>query len=297
MFNLRKEVKLVLVVFTILFSIYLGIKRSNLDKLFAQTDVKIDMSVANRIFENSFNKNKILFEYQVKDLKEINTLLSKINKTENTNTLYSEIRSNYNLVVVEVPVETTDVLLIKLRSIAGITNENIQRTGINIESMDLKENLNNNQIAKRRIQNLITNSVSPDRIIRFRSQLDIIQTRLDSLGIQEEIQKHNAEFDVIMLSAIKSMNSTAALRKGMSIFMLTTIASLILLIIGLIICYYIFILMHKLMLVFGIKTARVSSRSSQNYYYNKKGYGRKTKRIYKDADGNVINEEESKEKK
>ncbi len=296
MFNLRKEVKLVLVVFTILFSIYLGIKRSNLDKLFVQTDVKIDMSVADKIFENSYNQNKILFEYQVKDLQEINSVLSKINKTENTNTLYSEIRGNYNLTVFEVPVETTDILLIKLRSIAGISNENIQRTGINIENMDLKENLNNNQIAKRRIQNLISNSVSPDRIIRFRSQLDIIQTKIDSLSIQEEIQKHNSEFDVIMLSAIRSMNGTAALRKGMSIFMLTTIASLILLIIGLIICYYIFILMYKLMLAFGIKTAK-GSRSSYNYYYNKKGYGRKTKRIYKDKDGNVIDKEDSKERK
>ena len=188
MFNLRKEVKLVLVVFTILFSIYLGIKRSNLDKLFVQTDAKIDMSVANKIFENSFNKNKIRFEYQVKDLKEMDSFLSKINKTENTNTLYSEIRGNYNLVVFEVPVDTTDLLLIKLRSIAGITNENIQRSGINIENTDLKENLNNNQIAKRRIQNLISNSVSPDRIIRFRSQLDIIQTKIDSLSIQEDIQ-------------------------------------------------------------------------------------------------------------
>ena len=37
MFNLRKEVKLILVVFTIAFSIFLGVKRSNLDKLFVQS--------------------------------------------------------------------------------------------------------------------------------------------------------------------------------------------------------------------------------------------------------------------
>ena len=291
MFNLRKEVKLILVVFTIAFSIFLGVKRSNLDKLFVQKDAKIDMSTANEIFENSFNKNKILFEYQVKDLKEIDSFLSGVDKTENTNTLYSEIRSRYNLVVFEVPVETTDLLLIKLRGFAGITNEYIQRSGIRIESMDLKENLNNNQIAKRQIQSLIINSVSPDRIIRFRKQLDIIQTTIDSLSIQEEIQKHNAEFDIIMLSAIRNMNGTAALSRGMSIFLLTTIASLVLLIIGLIICYYIFILMYKLMLAFGIKTAK-GSRSSYNYYYNKKGYGRKTKRIYKDKDGNTIKKDD-----
>jgi hypothetical protein len=292
MFKIRKEIELILVVFTIVFSVYLGFKRSNLDKLFVQTDVKIDMSFANDIFENSFNNNRILFEYHVEDLKEISSLLSNVNKTENTNTLYSEIKGNYSLVVFETPVETTEILLTKMRSIAGISNENIQRTGVKIESIDLKENLNNNQIAKMRIQNLISNSVSPDRIIKFRSQLDIVQSRIDSLSIQEEIQRHNAEFDVIMLSAVKSMNGTAALRKGMSIFMLTTIFSLIILIIGLIICYYIFIIIHKLLLAFGIKATR-GSRSNYNYYYSKKGYGRKTKRIYKDEDGNVIKKEEN----
>ena len=76
----------------------------------------------------------------------------------------------------------------------------------------------------------------------------------------------------------------------MSVFILTTIASLTLLVIGLIISYYIFVLMYKLMLVLGIRTSR-SSRSYHSYNYNK-GYGRRTKRIYKDKDGKVIKKEE-----
>ena len=281
--------KLVLIVGTILFSLYLGIKRSNLDKIFIQDDVKIDLSSANDVFENSFNNNKIKFEYQVEDLTEINTLLAEISKTENTITLYSEIKNNYNLTVLEVPTEISDETLIKLRDIVGLSNENIQRAGMIKISTDLKENLNNNQIAKKRIQNLINESVSPDRLTSFRSQLDVIQAKIDSLSIQEDIQKHNAEFDIIMLSAVKNISGNAALSSSMSIFLLTTIASLILLIAGLIICYYIFVLMHKLMLVLGIRTSR--SKIS-NYGYNKKGYGRKVKRIYKDKDGNVIKKNE-----
>ncbi|MCK5052052.1 MAG: hypothetical protein KAS53_10050 [Candidatus Cloacimonetes bacterium] len=289
MFRIRKEMKLVLIVGTILFSLYLGIKRSNLDKIFIQDDVKIDLSSANDVFENSFNNNKIKFEYQVEDLTEINTLLAEISKTENTITLYSEIKNNYNLTVLEVPTEISDETLIKLRDIVGLSNENIQRAGMIKISTDLKENLNNNQIAKKRIQNLINESVSPDRLTSFRSQLDVIQAKIDSLSIQEDIQKHNAEFDIIMLSAVKNISGNAALSSSMSIFLLTTIASLILLIAGLIICYYIFVLMHKLMLVLGIRTSR--SKIS-NYGYNKKGYGRKVKRIYKDKDGNVIKKNE-----
>ncbi len=289
MFRIRKEMKLVLIVGTILFSLYLGIKRSNLDKIFVQADLKIDLTTANEIFENSFNNNKIKFEYQVEDLTEINTLLAEIHKTENTITLYSEIKNNYNLTVMEVLAETSDGILLRLRDVIGLNNENIQRAGMIKISTDLKENLNNNQIAKKRIQNLINESVSPDRLTSFRSQLDIIQAKIDSLSIQEDIQKHNAEFDIIILSAIKNVSGNAVLRSSMSIFLLTTIASLILLIAGLIISYYIFVLMHKLMLVLGIRTSR---GGASNYNYSKKGYGRKVKRIYKDKDGKVIKKKE-----
>ena len=291
MFRIRKEMKLVLVVFTILFSIYLGVKRSNLDKIFIQADVEIDLSAANDIFENSFNNNKIRFEYHVEDLSEINSLLSEINKTKNNSTLYSEIKGNYNLTVFEVPAETSGELLSKLRNVVGISNENIQRAGMVMVSTDLKENLNNNVIAKKRIQNLINDSVSPDRITSFRKQLDVIQAKIDSLSIQKDIQKHNAEFDIVLLSAVKSINGNAVLRSSMSVFILTTIASLTLLVIGLIISYYIFVLMYKLMLVLGIRTSR-SSRSYHSYNYNK-GYGRRTKRLYKDKDGKVIKKEEN----
>ena len=291
MFRIRKEMKLFLVVFTILFSIYLGVKRSNLDKIFIQADVEINLNNANDIFENSFNNNKIRFEYQIDDLTEINIFLSEISRTENTITLYSEIKENYNLTVLEIPAETSDEVLANLRNIVGLNNENIQRAGMVKISTDLKENLNNNKIAKKRIQNLINDSVSPDRIQRFRSQLDIIQAKIDSLSIQEDIQKHNTEFDIIMLSAIRNINRNGILRRSVSIFILTTIASLTLLIIGLIISYYIFVLMFKLMLILGIRTSRGTGSS---YSYNYKGYGRKTKRIYKDKDGKVIKKDEEK---
>ena len=291
MFRIRKETKLFLVVVTIVLSIFLGIKRSNLDKIFIQSDVKIDLSKADDIFENSFNNKKIRFEFHVDDLTEINTLLTDVSTMDNANILHSELKSTYNLSVFEIPIDASDDVVSKLRSIDGISNESIQKAGIVMVNTNLKENLNNNQIAKKRIQKLINESVSPDRITSFRNQLDMVQAKIDSLGIQEEIQKHNAEFDIIMLSAVRNINGNAALRSSLSVFILTTIASLLLIIVGLIISYYIFVLMYKLMLVLGIRTSRGSS-SNYNYNYNKKGYGRKVKRVYKDADGKVIKKEE-----
>jgi len=291
MFRIRKETKLFLVVVTIVLSIFLGIKRSNLDKIFVQSDVKIDLSKADDIFENSFNNKKINFEFNVQDLTEINTLLTDVSTMDNANILHSELKSTYNLSVFEIPIDASDDVVSKLRSIDGISNESIQKAGIVMVNTNLKENLNNNQIAKKRIQKLINESVSPDRITSFRNQLDMVQAKIDSLGIQEEIQKHNAEFDIIMLSAVRNINGNAALRSSLSVFILTTIASLLLIIVGLIISYYIFVLMYKLMLVLGIRTSRGSS-SNYNYNYNKKGYGRKVKRVYKDAEGKVIKKEE-----
>ncbi|MBT3756380.1 MAG: hypothetical protein HOK80_07495 [Candidatus Cloacimonetes bacterium] len=291
MFRIRKETKLFLVVVTIVLSIFLGIKRSNLDKIFVQSDVRIDLSKADDIFENSFNNKKINFEFNVQDLTEINTLLTDVSTMDNANILHSELKSTYNLSVFEIPIDASDDVVSKLRSIDGISNESIQKAGIVMVNTNLKENLNNNQIAKKRIQKLINESVSPDRITSFRNQLDMVQAKIDSLGIQEEIQKHNAEFDIIMLSAVRNINGNAALRSSLSVFILTTIASLLLIIVGLIISYYIFVLMYKLMLVLGIRTSRGSS-SNYNYNYNKKGYGRKVKRVYKDADGKVIKKEE-----
>ncbi len=297
MFKVRKEVKLVLILFTIVFSIYLGMRRSSLDKAFMQADVAIEESKADYLFDKSFNDIKIRFEYKVENLNEMNTLLSELK--EKGNTLYSEIKNSYYLVVFEIPSEETDPLLAKLRSIKGISNENIQRAGPIIDNTDLKENLNNNQILKRKYQNLINNSLSPssDRLLNYKRELDVVQATIDSLNIQEDVHKHNAEFDIVYLSAVKSISGTAAIRRSMSVFVLTTIISLILLVIGLIICFYIFVLLQKLMLAFGIKTVRSSSRANYNYYYNKKDRGRKTKRIYKDKDGNIIKKEETKEDK
>ncbi|MDP8201153.1 MAG: hypothetical protein P9M11_03315 [Candidatus Tenebribacter burtonii] len=291
MFRLRKEIKIFLILFTILISLFIGIKRSNLDKIFVQVNVTIDQSTAIDIFENSFNNNKMKFEYFVEDISEINTLLYEIGKTKKAITLYSEIKNNYNLKVFEIPAEISDEILTKLRNIDGLNNENIQKAGLITKNTDLKENLNNNQIAKKRIQNLINGSVSPDRLTSFRRQLDIIQAKIDSLSIQEDIKKHNAEFSVVMISAIKNVNGNATLRNNLSIFLLITIASLILIIIGLIISYYIFVLMYKLMLILGIRTSR-SGSSNYNYNYNKKGYGRNVKRIYKDKNGKVIKKDE-----
>jgi len=291
MFRIRKEIKIFLILFTILISLFIGIKRSNLDKIFVQVNVTIDQSTANDIFENSFNNNKMKFEYFVEDISEINTLLYEIGKTKKAITLYSEIKNNYNLKVFEIPAEISDEILTKLRNIDGLNNENIQKAGLITKNTDLKENLNNNQIAKKRIQNLINGSVSPDRLTSFRRQLDIIQEKIDSLSIQEDIKKHNAEFSVVMISAVKNVNGNATLRNSLSIFLLITIASLILIIIGLIISYYIFVLMYKLMLILGIRTSR-SGSSNYNYNYNKKGYDRKVKRIYKDKNGKVIKKDE-----
>jgi len=293
MFRLRKEVKLFLVVFTILLSVYLGIQRSNLDKVFVRAEVKVDKERALEIFDQAMNNRKIKFDYNVEDLTDINTLLSSISELGESNILYSEMHNSFSLSLFEIAAENSDELLNELKNIDGITNQSIQQPASKNTNTDLKENLNNNKIAKKRIQNLINDSVSPDRITSFRKQLDAIQAKIDSLSVQEDIQKHNKEFDIVMITALKSRNGSSVLKRSISIFALTSLASLILIVVGLVISYYIFVVMYKLMLILGIRTSRGTS-SNYNYNYNKSKHGKKVKRIYKDSEGNVVNKKTDK---
>ncbi|MCF7857832.1 MAG: hypothetical protein K9N07_00705 [Candidatus Cloacimonetes bacterium] len=291
MFRLRRDVKIFIIVLTILFSVYLGINRSNLDKVFVHSEIKLDIRQAENIYNDSHNNKKIRFDYEIDDLAKINSLIAEINTIESSNILYSEIKNKYSLVIVELPVEISRDILTRFRMLNGLANESIIRKGVITESTDLKENLNNNFITKKRIQNLINESVSPETIERFREQLEIIQAKIDSLGSRNDIRKHNASNELIMIKAVKTSSGNTALRRSMIVFSITTLVSIIFLILGLIIAYYIFVLMYKLMLLLGIRTSR---GDSSNYNYNKKSYGRskKVKRIYKDRNKTNENTDE-----
>ncbi len=290
MFRLRRDTKYVIILLVILISIYMGMKRSNLSDAFTQKQIRIDTSNAEKIFEKSSTITKIQMKFNVNEMKIINTTLSEIFDREDISIKLSETKGNYQTIIFEYPNTLQETILSQLRNIEGFASENIRSIPSSPFNADIKENLKNNQLAKTRIQELINKSTSPDRVAEFRIQLDKVQTTIDSLMNQKTIQKHNEKFDVIMITTIKQTDGDTNLKQSIKTFIVTTFVVLLILIIGLIFIYYITILLIKLMAAMGIKTAR-SSSGSYNYNDKRKGYGRKTKRIYKDEDGKTIKKE------
>ena len=290
MFRLRRDTKYVIILLIILISVYLGMKRSNLTEAFIRKQIRIDTSSAENIFKKSSTVTKIQMKFNVDEMKVINSALSEIFNMEDVSIKLSETKSNHQIIIFEYPNTLREKVLTKLRNVEGFISENIRSLPSSPFDADIEENLKNNQLAKVRIQELINKSTSPDRVSEFRIQLDKVQTTIDSLMNQNIIQKYNEKFDVMMITSIKQTDSSTNLTHSIRIFILTTFLALLILIIGLILIYYITILLIKLMAAMGIKTAR-SSSGSYNYNYKHKGYGRKIKRIYKDEDGKRIKKE------
>lgn len=290
MFRLRRDTKYVIILLVILISVFLGIKRSNLNDAFTRKQVRIDTSSAEKIFKNSTTIMKIQMKFNVNNLETINTILSKIFTKEDISIKLSETKGNHQIIIFEYPNTLRETVLSQLRNVEGFASENIRSISSSPFNANIKENLKNNQLAKTRIQELINKSTSPDRVAEFRVQLDRVQATIDSLMNQNIIQKHIEKYDVIMITSIKQADGDTNLKQSIKTFILTTFVVLVILIIGMIFIYYITILLIKLMTAMGIKTAR-SSSGSYNYNYKQKGYGRKVKRIYKDEDGKTIKKE------
>ena len=290
MFRLRRDTKYVIILLVILISVFLGIKRSNLNDAFTRKQVRVDTSSAEKIFENSTTIMKIQMKFNVNNLETINTVLSKIFTKEDISIKLSETKGNHQIIIFEYPNTLRETVLSQLRNVEGFASENIRSISSSPFDANIKENLKNNQLAKTRIQELINKSTSPDRVAEFRVQLDRVQATIDSLMNQNIIQKHIEKYDVIMITSIKQIDGDTNLKQSIKTFILTTFVVLVILIIGMIFIYYITILLIKLMAAMGIKTAR-SSSGSYNYNYKRKGYGRKIKRIYKDEDSKTIKKE------
>jgi hypothetical protein len=289
MFRIRRDSKYIVIIVVIALSVYLGLRKSNLKNIFIQQRVSVDTSVAQKIFESSSNIRKLKMTYNVEELVDINSFLAEILEYKDTSAKYSDSKGSYHLLVFEFHNTNFNEIMMKLRQVNGLDSENIQSASTTLFSANIEENLKNNQLAKKRVQELMNKSTSDEKIARLSLQLEKIQTKIDSLKNQNEIRKHNSEYDLVMLTAVKQV-SDGGLKKSLRVFVVTTFVVLIALIIGLIIFYYITVLLIKLMAAMGIKTARASA-SGYGYSYRRRPYGRQVKKIYKDEDGKTIKEE------
>jgi len=283
--RVKNGTKYFIIFFIIAASVFLGVKRSNINKSFSAKTVIINDEKEMQKFNAAPNYQKIKLTYNIQDFKtakrKFETILAKYSKK-----IEASKSENFVLVIAETPDSTTNEMLKELREIKGITSDETNNYEPQDVSINITEHLANKKLVKNRIKLDLENTgkhLSEDRINRMEKNLTTLQTEIDSLNNQVNIQKRNSENNLIFIKAVR-MNTENLLLSSSKTFVLTTLIVLVLLSMGFVFFYYVMIFFLNLMKKMGLKTTTSSGKSSYNYnkYY---GYGRKNrkiKRIYKD---------------
>jgi len=270
-------------------SIFIGVKRSKIHKSFSPKTVVINDAKERKIFNSAPNYKKTELLYSIDDFqtakKKFESILAKY--SENTEASKSV---NYLMAISEIPDSKSNQMLKELREIKGLTSDNTNNYEPKDININIKEHLENKKLVKNRIKQDLENPgkhLSEDKINRLGRSLTVLQTEIDSLSNQVDIQKRNSENNLVFIKAIR-MNTDNLFLKSVKTFIITTVISLLLISFGLVFFYYVMLLFLKMMKRMGLKTSSASGRSSYNYnkYYGY-GYGRKNrkiKRIYKDKE-------------
>ncbi len=295
MFRLKRDTKYILIIVVIVLSVFMGLRKSNLQQAFSKKKVTVDISYVEKLFDDSANERKIKLIYNVKDFDKIKSILSGILEDEDVYTKLFETKGSYFNVVFEFPKTKYEGITKKLREIDGLEVENIQSASAVRYSPNIEANLKNNELSKKRIQDLMNRTSSHESIKHFSSQIRKIQATIDSLKNQKKFQSHNSNYSIVIITAIKHLGDNSMIRNSINVFVLTTFISLIAMICGLIVFYYVTIILVKVMELMGIKTARGSS--GYGYNYGRKSYSRQVKRVYKDIEDKKENNKENNKEK
>jgi len=274
MLRLRNDVKVLIILLAILASIFFGGKRSGLVGAFSPQKVSYNTKIADKIFEQSDNKRKISMQFEIEENTEISSEINDIMFKEGVTTKYSDAKDNVQLHILEIPKAESENTVNSLRKVNTLKKENIQTSPFSAFEANVEENIKNNTITKNRIQAMINRTTSPQSMANFNHQLEMVQTKIDSLNNLKTIQQHNDEFDLIYVSAIKNVTGEDRLGKAIKKFLFNTVIMMIFITIILVIVYFFFIALTKLMELLGIKAARGGTLSNYNY-----GYSRGKKKI------------------
>ena len=274
MLRLRNDVKFVIILIAILISIFFGGKRSGLLRAFSPQKITYDTKIADKIFNQSDNKRKISMQFEIVENNEISNVINDIMFKEGVTTKYSDTKDNIQLHILEIPKAESESTVSSLRKVKTLKKENIQTSPFSAFEANVEENIKNSTITKNRIQAMINRTTSPQSMANFNRQLEMIQTKIDSLNNLKTIQQHNDEFDLIYVSAVKNVTGEDRLGTAIKKFFLNTVIMMIFITIVLVITYFFFVALTKLMELLGIKAARSGKVSNYNY-----GYSRGKKKI------------------
>ena len=293
MLRLRNDVKFVIILIAILISIFFGGKRSGLLRAFSPQKITYDTKIADKIFNQSDNKRKISMQFEIVENNEISNVINDIMFKEGVTTKYSDTKDNIQLHILEIPKAESESTVSSLRKVKTLKKENIQTSPFSAFEANVEENIKNSTITKNRIQAMINRTTSPQSMANFNHQLEMVQTKIDSLNNLKTIQQHNDEFDLIYVSAVKNVAGEDRLGTAIKKFFINTVIMMIFITIVLVIVYFFFVALTKLMELLGIKATRSGKVSNYNYGYSRGKKKIKRKYVSQEEADKMKDEEDS----
>ena len=278
MIRVKAEVQYFIIVVIFILAVYVGIIESGIiDNSKQQSE--IDFTKTEEIFEERLNFTKIKQEYQSNDLNEIFSEIYQILAETDYEEIYSLKEGNSFVGLYEIPIEDKFTIN-SLRSLDGLESEKVMKNSELDKIINIDSNLENYETSKREIQKqLSSTAISTNSKRELRSDLDQIQSKIDSLSNLPSLVERSQNYDLIYIS-IKPMREEASFTKSkISSFIKIFLFMLVVLLVGLIFLYLLIILITKLLKIMGVRT-QTSATSNYNNYYSRGQ--KKVKRIYKD---------------
>jgi len=277
MIKLRKGTKLFVVILILMLSVFFSVKFTHLTDILGSNSQLKELEDTGRVFSESPVEKKVKISYLAKDknitLKDFNSIISD----HKLKTLLSLQENEIHSMVLQGSIIDFNEIIGKLRNIEGIESERIFKNPNFNFDIDVDEHLQNKIATKIKLKDMMAKSSLPDRVREFNSQLEKVQTQIDSLRSSKSKQAELKNEFVLNINIIQIRNAGISTLTIVKNFLITFLASLFIMFILFIIFYYFAELFLRLMKLVGIETVH----STTGYQYNRH---KKVKRVYKKDD-------------
>ena len=282
MLRLKLGTKVLIILAIFVVAIVLSIKTSNLltensKKIMISKD---ELGTAKRKFDNLPVKKKIIYSFE--RAQPIRDKIDNLFKNELIKTIYSSSEKNYSLIIIQFPDSIRNEVITEIRAIDGMISEKIFTETNEKFNINFEERIKLSKNQKSKYQELRNNTTIDGVARNLNKQINLVQAKIDSL---KELEREKEIYQNSNLAFIKSKvqdKKDNILLDRLLQFAINTFIYLVVLLIGLIILYFILLLLIKFMEGLGIKTVKPTSR---RYGY----YSRKKKKIKAKSEDNNNN--------
>ncbi len=276
---ISRRVRNVILIGVILFSLLVGIKRSDILTTFLSRPQKtrvVRKTKADKIFASSDYETNIDLSYRTQDSKfvEADKQINDIIHKYQLNTRFNNRSGLFLSYILEIPKDRYNDVLKELTAISGlVTRELATNTVTDTKNLE-KEVANLKKTEEVYLKQYKSERLTPRQIKEIQMNITRVGSKIDSL--EKKIQERNRRKDFVlarirMNRLLPSRSTTEQLTKFKT-FLSWTAGSFVVCLIALTITYGIYLITTRLLVAAGIKIKRSMGR--YGYKYGKYGYGK-----------------------